>query len=200
MTEKTTNTRRTRKAPIKKVDEVKSEVVTNEVVVEEVAPKVEVTSKPTRKSVTQIDVNELIPVRSLTNNTLVYVSKQTKQEWVWQNYGDVLYISYGELLNMKSHSPAFIYDCLLALDDEEVMDVFNLTSLYENLLSDKELDALFSKSAQELIEFIPKLPKGVKSSVITRARELYVNGNIDNFSVVKALEQTLAIELAIIGE
>lgn len=195
MTENTTSTnRRTRKSTAKKTEEAKVNTAPEKVV------EVEVAKKPARKSVTQIDVNELIPVRSLTNNTLVYVSKQTRQEWVWQNYGDVLYISYGELLNMKSHSPAFIYDCMLALEDEEVMEVFNLTSLYENLLSEQELDNLFSMSAQELIEFIPKLPKGVKNSVVTRAREKYVNGEIDSTSVIKALEQTLAIELSIIGE
>src|SRR5690606_5021100 len=127
MTENKTNTtRRTRKAPAKKDEETKVNATTEKVV------EVEVAKKPVRKSVTQIDVNELIPVRSLTNNTLVYVSKQSRQEWVWQNYGDVLYISYGELLNMKSHSPAFIYDCMLALEDEEVMEVFNLKDLYEN--------------------------------------------------------------------
>lgn len=196
MTEKTNITRRprTRKEVAPKVETTTEETV---ITVEEVK-EVVVETKPTRKRINQIDLNELIPVRSLTNHKLVYVSKATNSKYVWSNYGDIEYLTYGEINTMKSQYPRFIQDCLIVIDDEEVIDILNLGKLYENLYTVDELDALFKKSNYELEELLPKLPNGVKKSVAGRAKELIDNETLVDFRKIQTIEELLNVDLSIL--
>lgn len=196
MTEKTTTTRRprTRKETAPKVETVTEETVK---AVEEVK-EVQVETKPSRKKVNQIDLNELIPIRSLTNHKLVYVSKATNSKYVWSNYGDIEYLTYGEINTMKAQYPRFIHDCLIAIEDDEVIEILNLGKLYENLYTVDELDELFKKSSYELEELLPKLPNGVKKSVVSRAKELIENEELVDFRKIKTIEELLNVDLSIL--
>lgn len=198
MTEKakTTRTPRTRKT-VAKPEVIKEDAVA-EVVETKVVEEVKSEAKTIRKKVNQIELNELIPVRSLTNHKLVYVSKATNSKYVWGAYGDIEYLTYGEINTMKAQYPRFIQDCLIAIEDDEVIDILNLGKLYENLYTVDELDDLFDKSNFELQELLPKLPNGVKKSVISRAKELIENETLVDFRKIKTIETLLNVDLSIL--
>lgn len=183
--------RRTKKTTEAKVVEDK---VTEEVTV---SPPLQ-EKKTTRKRLNQIDVNELIPVRSLTNHKLVYVSKATGARYVWSEYGSLEYLTFGEINTMRSQYPKFIKDCLVLIEDDDVIELFNLDAVYENVYSIEELDNFFKKSNFEIEELIKTLPNGVKKSLVSRAKELIENEELTDYRKIKALETQLNVDLTIL--
>ena len=183
--------RRTKKAVADK--EVETNVIEETVVSQPVQEK-----KTTRKRLNQIDVNELIPVRSLTNHKLVYVSKATGARYVWSEYGSVEYLTFGEINTMRSQYPKFIKDCLVLIEDDDVIELFNLDSVYENVYSIEELDNFFKKSNFEIEELIKTLPHGVKKSLVSRAKELIENEELTDYRKIKTLETQLNVDLTIL--
>ena len=184
--------RRTKKTTEPKV--VEEEKVAEEVVVSQPVQE----KKTTRKRLNQIDVNELIPVRSLTNHKLVYVSKATGARYVWSEYGSVEYLTFGEINTMRSQYPKFIKDCLILIEDDDVIELFNLDSVYENVYSVEELDNFFKKSNFEIEELIITLPNGVKKSLVSRAKELIESEVLTDYRKIKTLETQLNVDLTIL--
>lgn len=179
----------------KKIEEVSAveEKVENEVVKEVVEEK-----KPTRKRLNQIDVNELIPVRSLTKGKLVYISKATNARYVWGNYGDVEYLTFGEINTMRSQYPKFIKDCMVLIEDDEVIELFNLEKLYETVYSVEELDLIFKKSISELQLMLSTLPSGIKKSIVARAKELIESEVLTDYRKIQTIEKELKVDLMIL--
>lgn len=178
----------------------KANVKTEEVVTEVVEQKVEVAKeevKPNRRRLSQIDTNELIPVRSLTKGKLVYVSRATNARYVWSEYGDIEYLTFGELNTMRSQYPRYIKDCLLLIEDDEVIELFNLGNLYETVYSVEELDNIFRKPNEYLSETLPSLPSGIKKAIASRAKELIESDKLTDYNKIKVVQEALKVDLKI---
>lgn len=189
-TKKTT----TKKQTPKKVAEVTEEVV--EVQEEKVVeiPKVQ------RKQKIEVDRNELVLCRNVTDGQLIYKSRKTGLTTIWMNYGDVEYLDVGELLTMKASQPKFLTDVWLVIDDEEVVEFLGLKHIYKNLADIEDIDAFFAKSPNEIREIATKLPKGLKETVGTRARKLIESGELYDNRKISILEETLKIDLKLFIE
>lgn len=173
-----------KKAPEKEVE-----------VVEEVKQE-----KPKRAKRKVIDRNELIPCRSATVGTLVYISDRTRARFVWHDFGVVQYIEMGELLDMRASYPRFLNDVQFIVEDEEAVEALGLTHKYEHLDELDTLDTLFDKSASDLAEILPELPKGIQKSIGNRARQLIENGELDRLNVIRAIEEAYKIDLKMFTE
>lgn len=175
-----TVTEKTVETPV--VEETKIEIVKEEI-------------KPQRAKKINIDRDEMIPVRSLTDGGLVYISNKSGARYIWSNYGDVEYIDFGEILTMRSSQPKFINDALIVIEDDEVVEFLGLTKMYENLYSFNELDEILNRSIVEIQGLLPKMPNGIKKSLATRARKLIENGEIDGNNKIKILGELLDADL-----
>lgn len=191
MTEKKATPKKTtpKKASVKKVEAKDVEAV------EEVKPKA-----PTRKKRVEIDRNEMIACRSMTNGKLIYISDRTRSRYVWSDYGTLQYIEMGELLDMRASHPKFLDDVRLIVEDEDAVEYLGLTHKYETLDGIDNLDALFDKPADELLDILPKLPKGVQHSVSTRARKLVEEGTLEKLNTIRAIEEALNIDLKMFAD
>ena len=170
----------------------KKEVVEVVEIVEEV--KVAET-KPTRLKRIEIDHNELIACRNAVDGSLIYVSEQTRQKYLWDAYGRVQYLPMGELMTMQGSQPRFLNDVWLIIDDEEAAQYLGLTKLYESLIELEDLDSFFNLPIKKMEEILPKLPKGLKTTVATRARKLVEDKSLDSGNKIRLLENMLNIEL-----
>jgi len=166
--------------------------VKDEVVVEEVKPV-----RNTRKSIATIDLNDLIPVVALVDS-VIFVADNTKAEYEWDSKGDVQYITYGELVSMKGRQKRFLEEMWIYIDDEEVVEALNLTSLYEKYDEIKSMEDYLEKfnSNHELKQSLTPLPNGIKKSLGRQAAQLIQEGKLDKFKTIKTLEECLGIELS----
>ncbi|MFJ7982438.1 hypothetical protein ACIQ1D_19430 [Lysinibacillus xylanilyticus] len=170
-----------------------TEKVENEVVVEET-----VNPTPTARPKKRIDIDrdEVIPCRAGANN-LVYISKRTSEKFEWAVYGDVQYITMGELISMKSTQPRMLKEGWLIVDDEEAIEQLGLAKMYGNLFEIDDIDEFFELSESEMKRILTNMPRGFKNSIATFARERIEQGELDSNRKIKLLEQLLDVDLKI---
>ena len=153
------------------------------------------TKKTVRRKISDIDRSELVPCRSLVEGLLVYKSARTGMRYVWEEFGSVEFIEYGELVTMRSSSPRFLRDCWIAVEDEDVAEALGLAKEYASASEVMDLDSFFDKKASELEEVVPNLPKGIKDTIATKARKMVEDGSLDSRNKIRVLEEGLNVEL-----
>lgn len=144
-----------------------------------------------------VDINEFIMVKNGFQGKLVYISKRTNEEFVWDNFGDMQEIEIRELRNAKSSAKAFFINNWFMFDEEDmwVVDFLGVSQYYENAVPIEEFDDIFEKPIDEARETIEKMSNGQRNSLGYRARQKVVNGEIDSRKMISMLEEVLGIEL-----
>ena len=146
----------------------------------------------------RMDINrdDLILCRSARNN-LIYISKRTSEKFEWAEFGDVQYITMGELISMKSTQPRMLKEGWLIVDDEEAIEQLGLAQMYGNIFEIEDMDDFFAQSEQETERILSNMPRGFKNSIATFARERIESGTLDSNRKIKLLEQLLDVDLKI---
>ena len=152
----------------------------------------QIAEKPVPKTV---DIHEFIVVRNGFNGKLVYVSRRTGEEYVWDNFGDEQEIELLELKNAKGSSKKFFVNNWFMFDDDWVIDYLGVRQFYKNALKLDEFDELFKLSPAQIEKRVAVLSNGQKRSVAYRAKQLIADGEIDSNKAIAALEKSLGMEL-----
>lgn len=144
-----------------------------------------------------IDPSDYVSVRNGFQGKLVYISKRTKEKFVWDNFGDVQEIELRELRNVKSSAKRFFEDNWFMFDEEDmwVIDYLGVSKYYANAIPLEKFDEVFTMSSDKIGEIISKLSKGQANSLAYRARQKVLNGDIDSRKMISALEEALGIDL-----
>lgn len=182
------------KANLMKKKNNELEKILDELLVKE-EPKVEEPKPVAPPKKKKIERDDLVACRNLTSGRLTYISKKSGSETVWSEFGDVEYIDVAELLTMKSSQPKFLKEPWVFIDDEDVADYLGLRQLYETIIPIDEVDDFFRLTAQEAKQFLPKLPKGMKTLIAEKARKGIQDGSLNNLQLIRLLEQELQLDL-----
>lgn len=194
----TTTTKRVRKTTPKA--ETKIETATEpvvEAVVEEQAP-VTTQAQEEKKQYTvkkNLDPSMYVTVKNGFNGTLVYKSRKTGEQFIWQSFGDEQDMELAELKAAKNSYKSFFINNWFLFDDPEIVEWLGMGQYYKHALNSESFDKLFSKSPEEIEATISELSDGQKKSVIYRAKQLIASGEIDSLKVINALEKSLSVEL-----
>lgn len=159
-------------------------------------PKQQETSKPkaTKASLYQDRTRE-IPVRSCINGRVIYKSKKTGVTYKWLEKGTYEILTIDELLNMESQSQKFLHSPWLMVDDEEVIEAFNLQELYDLVAKVEDIDSFISISLGEQKQIYNKLPKTLQNQVYNHIYNKVETGEIDSKSKIRELEELVQMEL-----
>lgn len=154
------------------------------------------TSKPkaTKASLYQQRTRE-IPVRSFINGRVIYKSKKTGVTYKWLEKGSYEILTIEELLNMESQSQKFLHSPWLMVDDEEVIEAFNLQELYELVTKVEDIDSFINMSLGEQKVIYNKLPKTLQNQVYNHIYNKVESGEIDSKSKIRELEELVQMEL-----
>jgi hypothetical protein len=146
---------------------------------------------PARKKMKQIDRSEMIPCRSVTNGQLTYISTRTGLMTIWNDFGTVEYLEYGELLTMRASQPKFLNKPWIIVEDEEVIDtIAGLRDMYNKMaLIGNDLDEFFKKSPEEIENIIKDLPNGAKGLLASKARVMVENGTLYDLRVIGIIDK-----------
>ncbi len=193
VTKKTPPTRRTNTRAMKTVEEPVTKAI-DEVIKTVEEPITQPVAKPKKRL--EINRDDLIPCRA-TRQSLVYVSKRTSEKFEWSAYGDVQYITLGELITMKSTQPRMLKEGWLIVDDEEAIEQLGLAKMYGNLFEIDDIDEFFDLPESEIKRILMNMPRGFKNSIATFAREKIESGELDSNRKIKLLEDVLDVDLKI---
>ncbi len=164
---------------------------------EKAVEAVEGVEAPRKLTPKEIDISQLITVRNGFQGKLIYISKRTGEQFVWDNFGDEQDMELKELRNAKNTAKAFFSNnwFMFDEDDEWVIDYLGVTQFYANAIKLSDFDDLFTKPAKEIGAIVSRLSDGQKKSVEYRARQMIASGEIDSRNAIKTLEDTLGVDL-----
>lgn len=157
----------------------------------EAEPKLE-TSKNVKQT---IDRNYMVPVMNATNGYLIYQSKKTGTELHFQEYGDIEYVDYQELLTMKSGHRRFFDEPFIIVLDDEAANALSLTKMYENIPDPSQIDKVFQMNQKEFENVVEKAPRGIKHVIILRAKQMYESGVLDSVKKINYLNDRFKAEI-----
>lgn len=154
-------------------------------------------SKPSSVSKEARDLNEMIPVKNITNSSLVYISKNNHGLRIdWTEFGEEVYIEYKELINMRGSQRRFFEQPWIVCD-WEVLEDLRVDQYYKDLIDLDNLDDIFDLDPEALGTRLEKLPRGVRQLVADRANELVRNKELDAMNKIRKIEQVLKIDLGV---
>lgn len=155
---------------------------------------IEKTISKVRKQVTR-DIE--VAIMNNTHGGFIYIDPKTFSRHEMSGYGDIDYITVGELLNMKNSQRAIIDNFWIIIievlsDDIELEDVIrylNLDDLYKNVLSKNEMDMLITKStAANFKKTFETIYKGMADRIVERALELFKEGKFNDWSKFEVIK------------
>lgn len=161
------------------------------------ATKEEVTKKEEPIIPKEIDVNQLIPVKNGFFGRLVYISARTKEEFEWEEEGDIQEIELRELRSAKSSAKKFFSNNWFLFDEEYdwVIDYLGVRKFYKNAINVEDLEHILKKSPAEIKKAIGALTPGQRSSLLYKVRDMVASNEIDSRKAVSTLEEAFGVEL-----
>lgn len=161
------------------------------------ASKVETVSTEVVETATSAITNEtMIECRNGTAGVLIYKSQLNPGYTVeWDSFGDVQELEYRELVSMRGNQRRFFEENWILIDNPAVIKKLGVERYYKNSLTTDDFDDVFTMSAEKIKEIVPSLPGGTKDAIISEAKKKIETGELDSRSTIKALEETLSVEL-----
>lgn len=152
-------------------------------------------STPARKKAIQIDRNEMIPCRSVTEGKLTYISSRTGATYIWNSFGITEYLEFGELLSMRASLPKFLNKPWIIVDDEEAVEAISgLKELYQKISGIKDLENLeefFQKPVSEIEKILNKLPVSTQGMIASKARDMLAKGTLYDTRIVSIIDKVM---------
>ena len=172
----------------------KSEVVTDEIIENEVAEEV----KPTPKKVNKVkhDPNEYISCRSVRFGELILIGPKTHTPYRWANEGDIADVEFQDLMSWKALRHKYLFEPMIIIEDEDIVEEWkaDLGKLYADL-QDIDVKALFKLPQRQFIAQLKKLPAGMKTTVQNMAYSMIQDRTLYDLRIIDAIDEILGTEL-----
>ena len=167
---------------------------TTKAVTEEVVNEKE--NKETKKVVEQEPLRDEdeIKVVSLIPN-VSYKDSKTLDMYEWDEVGHSEDMTFETLKNMWRNNKGYFKNMWLKPCDDRVVNKFGLTKTYENYAFLMDKSNYNRKNIDRVCKTISETPKAMKRAICTKIKDMVVNGDVADASVIKKLEKHLNIDL-----
>lgn len=164
------------------------------------APATEAPVRSAKKAVKprvrkSLDPNMYVPVKNGFHGRLIFRDKVTGEQYEWSEFGDEIDLTLNTLQKARSGQRRFFEDNWFLIDDPEVIEFLNVGQYYKNALNFDEFESIFDLGKDELIQKVQALSDGQKRGVIYIAKQKIESGVLYDLNVIKALEETLDVDL-----
>lgn len=149
-------------------------------------------SKSAQKS---FDDNDEITVMSGINGEYIHHSTDSGRAFRFKGFGQTAKIPYKELVAIRNLYPTVLEDGWLVILNKDLIKEFDLQDSYRNVLTPKNSRAIFSKSSEEIKDFVNSLPQAMKVTFVDLARKAYRKGTLDKVSTVNTIQELFNISL-----
>lgn len=161
--------------------------------VEEMNEEAKKTTKKTIK-VEPLEKSDEIEVISLVAN-VSYKDKTTGDMYEWNEIGHTEYMTVETLDNMWRSSKGYFNNLWLKPNDDRVIKRFSLAKKFEKYEYLMDGSNYTRKNINEICKAIVDTPIALKISICDKVKNLVVDGEITDVSVIRELEKRLKIDL-----
>ena len=136
----------------------------------------------------EIEVISIIPDVS-------YKDSKSGDMYEWDEVDHVEDMTFETLKNMWRNNKGYFKNMWLKPCDDRVINKFGLTKTYENYAFLMDKSNYTKKNIDKVCKTISETPKAMKRAICTKIKDLVVNEEIVDASVIKKLEKHLNIDL-----
>ena len=169
--------------------------VIDEVVTEVVADTAEeMNEKKAKKTVEPLNDFDEIEVVSLIPN-ISYKDSKTGDFYEWDEIGHIEYMTFDTLKNMWRNHKGYFRNMWLRPSDDRVINKFGLNKTFEKYEFLMDESNYTKDKINTICNTIVNAPNGLKASLYDKVKNLVINGNITDVSIIRKLENNLKIDL-----
>lgn len=136
----------------------------------------------------EIDVVSLIP-------NVSYKDSKTLDMYEWDRVGHVEPMTFEVLKNMWRNNKGYFKNMWLKPKDERVINKFGLARTFEKYEYLMDSSNYTKKNINDICSAISDTPNGLKISVCSKIKNMVINNEVSDVSVIRALEKHLKIDL-----
>lgn len=153
-------------------------------------------NKNTKKSVNKEPLKDTdeINVVSLIPN-VSYKDSKTLDMYEWDEVGHVEPMTFETLKNMWRNNKGYFKHMWLKPEDERVINKFGLTKTFEKYEYLMNASNYTKENIKDICSAISDTPNGLKISICGKIKNMVINNEVSDVSVIRALEKHLKIEL-----
>lgn len=162
------------------------------------SPKKATKSKAEQKAGKTFKADTPIACKSVRQNQLFFKSN-SGTEYVWNGFGDIREIPYGDVMSLKTSRSIYLYEPWLLIEDEDLLakpefqkefgEMYEIYKEFDNPKSFFELPVVDIKKRLEYA------PKGLKDLIIYNASKYIEDGTLDRIGVIDALDEMFGTHL-----
>ena len=173
------------------VEEDIEETIAN--TVEKMKEKDVKTEKKTIKAEPLEDSDE-IEVISLVPN-VSYKDSRTLDMYEWHEVGHIEYMTFDVLKNLWRNNKGYFKNMWLKPNDDRVINKFGLTKTFEKYEYLMDGTNYTKQNIKAICDAIVSTPNGLKLSICDKVKNLVIDGEVTDISVIRAIENRLQIDL-----
>lgn len=135
-----------------------------------------------------------ISVMSGINGRFIHMTPSGK-EYVYGGFGQIREMRYEDVRSLRELYRSVLDDGWLVILNKDLIDEYGYQDMYDNVLTPHNINQVFKMSPTELNNFIDKLPRGMKTTLVDRAREMVKENQLDSLGVITTIEEKMDISL-----
>lgn len=167
--------------------------VIDDTVVETEMNENEKVSKKAAKVEPLMDSDEIEVVSLIPN--VSYKDSKTLDMYYWDEVGHIEYMNFETLKNMWRNNKGYFKNLWLKPNDDRVVNKFGLTKTFERYEYLMKASNYTKKNIDAICEAISNTPNGLKFSICDKIKNMVIDGEISDISVIKRLGDHLKIDL-----
>ena len=150
------------------------------------------------KILTKIDPNELIDVQSCTYGELIYISRKTGYQIIWEDFGAINMVAVSDLIDIRNGQKRFFEEPWIMLLGERapvIIDYLQVGKYYKNISKLEDFDEIFKYDPSEITTVLKDVSQGTKEAVARRAYALIKEGELDSRKMIEEIEKATGFSI-----
>lgn len=204
MAEKTTTRKTNSFAKKNETAEVKEDVVTEVIEVDDKKDinNEETTSVPTsKKNIKKFKPEDLILCESVCGGKTYYTGIKTNNIYTFEALGAEEYVEYKDLVaSVRSRDSMLFKPFIMVMDEDFINEQTRLKSFYESMYTPEDFEEFFTLTPAQMIEALDNMPSGIKDTIKNMAAGKISEGSFDSVARIKALDNYFGTRLMLLTE
>lgn len=138
----------------------------------------------------------LIPCRSICTGVLYVEGPNSKNDYMWWDFGDIQDVQYQDLdAYVKRHATCVYKPQFIIEDDDYIAQNPDIKAVYDSMYTTSDLREILNLPVSQMKKTIMELPLGAKEAIRGLAPTMIENKKLDSIEKIRVLDEIFGTQL-----
>lgn len=138
----------------------------------------------------------LIPCRSICTGVLYVNGPNSKEDYMWWDFGDIQDVQYQDLdAYVKRHANCIFKPQFIIEDDDFIAQNPDIKAVYDSMYTTSDLRDILNLPVNQMKKAIMELPLGAKEAIRGLAPTMIENKKLDSIEKIRVLDEIFGTQL-----